>query len=263
MTILRSIGWKWTMATGALAVVLAVLAGSASAQEGVGAPVSVAETAPTQGMLKLIQAGGAVGYVIIALSVAGIALVVDGFLKFKEHKLIPPALVKQSMELAQNRKFGELRRLCSTSDSMLATILGSALAEGTLGLEAVREDMEQHGSRQITRLHQRIGYIGFIAAIAPMLGLLGTVTGMIRSFNVLGHAQGAARPDQLAVGISEALVTTCMGLIVAVPLMFCHTLLRDRVTRIGQNAAGTCQKLLRIMAVVVESRGKTTEPVRK
>ena len=214
------------------------------------------EVAPRSGVLPLIQAGGAVGYVIILLSVAGIALVVDAFVKYKEDKLLPPALVKQSLELAHQGKFSELQRVCSTHDSMLARIVDSALAEGTWGLDAVREGMEQHGNRQLTRLHQRVGYIGFIAAIAPMLGLLGTVTGMIRSFNVLGHAQGAARPDQLATGISEALVTTCMGLIVAVPLMFFHTFLRDRVTRIGQSAGATCEKLLRIMAVVVDGRVK-------
>ena len=254
---------RMMMLAAASAVVLVLLAGSALAQPDSGAPSIGSEAAPRQGVAKLIQAGGAVGYVIIALSVAGIALVVDAFLKLSEEKLMPPALVKQAMELANQRKFAELRRACGTNESALASILASALGEGSWGLDAVREGMEQQGNKQMTRLHQRVGYIGFIAAIAPMLGLLGTVTGMIRSFNVLGHAQGAARPDQLATGISEALVTTCMGLIVAVPLMFFHTFLRDRVTRIGQSVAATCEKLLRIMAVVVENRGKTPQEGKK
>ena len=243
------------------AVVLLTLAGSAGAQVGDATTTAgLDEGASRQGLLQMIHAGGAVGYVIILLSIAGVALVVDAFVKFKEDKLLPPALVKQSLELAHQGKFSELRRVCATHQSMLARIVESALTEGSWGIEAVREGMEQHGTRHLTRLHQRVGYIGFIAAIAPMLGLLGTVTGMIRSFDVLGNAQGAARPDQLAIGISEALMTTCMGLIVAVPLMFCHTILRDRVTRIGQNAAATCEKLLRIMAVVVDGHSKAPPP---
>ena len=68
-------------------------------------------------------------------------------------------------------------------------------------------------------------------------------------------SRGAARPDELAVGISEALVTTCMGLVVAVPLMFFHNLFRDRVARIAHDASARCERLVRVMATVIEARG--------
>jgi biopolymer transport protein ExbB len=67
-------------------------------------------------------------------------------------------------------------------------------------------------------------------------------------------SEGAARPDELAVGISEALITTCMGLILALPLLFCHNYLRNRVTGIGQRASGFCEQLLRIMTVALEAK---------
>lgn len=205
-------------------------------------------------LLDLVAAGGPIIYVILAISVVGVALIVHAFMLLRRDKLAPPALVDQTLNLTKRGRFQELLSLAKTNDSLLGRVVGESLEEGHWGLDAVREGMEQVGKRELTRLHQRVNYIGFIASIAPMLGLLGTVTGMINSFDVLGEAKGAARPSDLAVGIAEALMTTCMGLIVAVPLMFFHTFLRDRVTRAGQDMAAVGEKMLRMMAVVIEIR---------
>lgn len=208
-------------------------------------------------LLHFVRSGGPVGYVIIALSLAGVALVIDAFLHLKPDKLLPPPVSEQSEQLARRGKFSEMLTLCRGNDSMLSRIIRGALPQGQLGIEAVREAIQESGTRELTRIQQRVGYIGFIASVAPMLGLLGTVTGMIASFGVLGEAKGAARPDELAVGISEALVTTCMGLMVAVPLMFFHNYFRDRVTRIGQAASGQCERLLRVMTAAIAAGGRT------
>lgn len=213
-----------------------------------------AQAVSSRTFLDLVQAGGLVGYAIILLSVVGVALIVDGFIRLRPEKLVPPSLMEQAQELARLDRFGELLNVCKANDSLLGRIVAGALSDGSWGLEAVRERMQQEGSREITHLRQRVGYIGLIASIAPMLGLLGTVVGMIASFKLLGEAKGAARPDELAQGISLALVTTCMGLIVAVPLMFFYAYLRDRITRIGQDAAAAGEKLLRIMSVVIDAR---------
>ena len=196
---------------------------------------------------EFIQAGSYVGYVIIWLSFAGLALVIDSFLRIQSKRLIPPRLAQELVQLARQGKFEEIQNLAGAFDCMLARIVSHTFAQGRMSLIAAREVMQEQGTREVTRLYQRVGYIGFIAAVAPMLGLLGTVTGMIGSFNVLGAAKGAADPDDLAVGVSEALVTTCMGLVVAIPLMFFHNYFRDRVTRIGQDAAGACDRLMRHM----------------
>ena len=208
----------------------------------------------SKSLLDFIRAGRVVGFVIIGLSLAGVALVIEGFLNVKTDKMLPPTVIHQANELARKGRFSEVLTLCQANDSVLSRILRDALAQGQLGIDAVREAMQDSGTREVTRLRQRVGYVGFIASVAPMLGLLGPVTGLISSFNVLGMEKGAARPDQLAVGISEALVTTCMGLTVAIPLMFCHNILRDRVTRIGQAASAQCERLLRVMTVVVGAR---------
>jgi len=207
-----------------------------------------------QTLLEHIQAGGAIGYFILVLSVVGVALVVDAFMRLHEQKLIPPPMVEQAQQLAQRGRFAELLAICRTHDSFLARVLAAGLSQGNWGIEAVRESMGQQGEAEVTRLRQRVGYIAFLAAVAPMLGLLGTVVGLIQSFEVLGQSRGAARPDELAVGISVAMVTTELGLIVAVPLMFFHMLLRDRVTRISQRCAAECERVIRVMSVVIETR---------
>jgi len=225
-------------------------AGSPKSAEGSTKPPPDNAGAPTvkrTSLREFIEAGSYVGYVIIWLSFAGLALVIDSFLRIQSKRLIPPRLAQELVQLARQGRFDEIQNLAGAFDCMLARIINHTFSQGRMSLTAAREVMQEQGTREVTRLYQRVGYIGFIAAVAPMLGLLGTVTGMIGSFNVLGAAKGAARPDELAVGVSEALVTTCMGLVVAIPLMFFHNYFRDRVTRIGQDAAGVCDRLMRHM----------------
>ncbi|MBM4018001.1 MAG: MotA/TolQ/ExbB proton channel family protein [Planctomycetes bacterium] len=208
----------------------------------------------TRSLVDFIKAGKTVGHAIILLSFVGVALVIDSALRITPKKLVPPLLVRQAVSLAREARLAEIVRLGRASDSLLGRVLGKVLAQRPLSLASAREALQEEGSKEITRLQHRVGYIGFIAAVAPMLGLLGTVTGMIYSFNVLGTAKGAADPDELAVGVAEALVTTCEGLIVAIPLMFFHMYFRGRVTRIGQDAAAVCDSVMRGLAAVVEAR---------
>ena len=254
-----------TAGTSTLTVVVLTVAICLGSGTLVGQPTPIKSSDTTEqpageskSMLDFVKAGGPVGYIIILLSMAGIALVVEGFFRFKPDNLLPPLLTSQAEQLAYKRRFTELLSLCKASDTMFGRIVASGMSHGKLGLDVVREAMQEVGLREITRLHQRVGYIGFIASIAPMLGLLGTVTGMIGSFNVLGASKGAARPDELAVGISEAMVTTCMGLVVAVPLMFFHSFFRNRVTRIGQEASGQCERLILGMTAAIEAHNATS-----
>lgn len=218
------------------------------------------EPAAQRSLLDLVRAGGPVGYAIILLSLCGVALVVDAFMRLKESLLVPQSLADQIHDLAGKGRFDEVLSLCKTHDSMLARVIAGGLTDGKLGIDAVREGLEQAGTREVTKLRHRNGYIGLIASVAPMLGLLGTVTGMIASFRLLGEAQGSARPDELALGISQALVTTCMGLIIAVPLMFFYAYFRFRIIRVGQDAAAVGEKMLRIMSVVIEKRRQGAKP---
>jgi len=245
---MRSPGRQTVFVASVLAAIL--VAGACGAALAADDPPDGNSQGQSRSVVDFIGAGGTVGYVIILLSFVGVALVIDGFLRLREDQLLPDRLIEQAQRLGREGKFGDIYNLCGTDDSMLSRIFRKSLEQGQSSLVAMRESLQEEGTREMTNLQQRIGYIGLIASIAPMLGLLGTVTGMIGSFDVLGTSKGAARPDDLAAGISEALVTTCMGLIVAVPLIFFQNFFRDRLTRIRQKTQGVCERMLRIITTV-------------
>jgi biopolymer transport protein ExbB len=222
---------------------------------------SAADKPPeTKSLIDFILAGRYVGAAIIALSFVGVALAIDSFLHIRLNVLVPPLLARQVISLAREARLGEIVRLSRASDSLLGRVLARVMVQRPLSLASARESLQEAGTTEVTRLQHRVGFIGFIAVVAPMLGLLGTVTGMIYAFNILGTLKTAARADELAVGVSEALVATCEGLIVAIPMMFFHLYFRTRVTRIGQEAAAVCDSVMRGLAAVVEAR-TTGRPV--
>jgi len=240
------------LATLVLATGWALAAAHAQAPPARGEPP--APTRQEKGFADFLTAGGVVGYALMLLSLVGGALVIDSFLHLKAVKMMPPAVVEESEKLTRKGQFNQLLSFCQASDSLFCRILRTGLTQGGLGLPAVRQAIQEQGAKEITRLAHRVNYMGFLGAIAPMMGLLGTVIGMIRSFNVLGSAKGAARPDELAAGIAFALVTTCEGLVLAIPMMFFHNFFRDRISRLGQDCSSACDRLLRLMGAVMEAR---------
>ncbi len=240
-----------------IAIAAAVFALPACALAQGGAPVMNAPEAETKSLFQYVTGGGVVGCVIIALSVAATALVIDLFLRLKRDRLFPESLVKHAMELAEQGRAAEILSMVKASDTMFARLVGGALERGRYGIDAVRQEIQQLGENEIRRLRTRVGHVAVIATAAPMLGLLGTVIGMVQSFSVLGESKNAARPDELAAGISLALITTCQGLILAIPLIFVHMVLRDRVSAVSQEAAHIAEKLLAMLATGSANRQRT------
>ena len=249
--------FAWFLATLALAApcVHAAAPDPAPATDSAATPKAGAEKpADAVSLVHLFKKGGTVGYAIVLLSFIGMALVIDCLMRITSGKLVPPDLARQVVALAREARLGEIVRLSRESDSLLGRVLCKVMAQRPLSLASAREALQEEGAREIVRLQHRVGYIGFIATIAPMLGLLGTVVGVISSFNVLGTSGQDPKPGDMIVGVSEALVTTCEGLIVAIPLLFFHLFFRVRVTRIGHEAAGVCDGVMRGLAAVVEAR---------
>ncbi len=239
-------------ASAATALLLVVPASVALAQAA--APAADEPAMQTKSLFDYVTGGGLVGYVIIALSVAAVALVIDLLLRLKHERLFPDSLVRHGMELAEQGRAGELLSMSKASDTMFGRIIGGGLERGRYGIEAVRQEVQQIGENEIRKLRNRVGHVAVIATAAPMLGLLGTVIGMVQSFSVLGESKNAARPDELAAGISLALITTCQGLVVAIPLIFVHMYLRDRVTAVSQEAGHVAEKLLALLATANANR---------
>lgn len=186
--------------------------------------------------VELIQAGGAVGYIIIGLSIAMIALTVEHILSIRRSVFMPPDLAPEIHQLVNQGQFKQAEQRCKQSPSLLAYILGAGLAETQMGYAAIEKAMEDATMQQAARLFRKIEYLSVISTIAPMLGLLGTVWGMILAFMEF-EAKANPQVAELAPGIYHALVTTLQGLSVAIPAMAAYSFFRNRVDELVAQTA--------------------------
>lgn len=180
---------------------------------------------------RTVSAAGWVGLVILIESIAAVALIIEHFIVIRREHFVADELASAIHVSLEKNNVNEARVLCDQSKTFLAKVVHAGLGRvgSLMGFYDIQTAMQEAGERELSRFYRRLDYLSFIASTAPMLGLLGTVTGMIHSFTIIAATEGTARPSQLAGGISEALVTTCMGLVVAIPVMFFVSLFRNRI----------------------------------
>jgi len=166
---------------------------------------------------------------IMLLSIAAAALVIEHVMTIRAAVLMPPGLAEEVHQLLAAGKVSPADQRCRMEPSFLAHVLGAGLTEADGGWPAMEKAMEDATAEQSARLFRKIEYLSVIGNIAPMMGLLGTVIGMIVAFRQVADTQGAARAADLAEGIYLALVTTVEGLIVAIPSLAAFAVFRNRV----------------------------------
>jgi len=193
-----------------------------------------APAAPTRSLYDYVMAGGQVGFIIILLSLVAVALVITQLITIRRSKLAPEEFTGALSILLLERDADGAAALCTTpgQECFVARVVGSALmrcSRSAFGFLELRSSLEEAQEREVARLERATDLIGLIASVAPMLGLLGTVVGMVGAFDALTLSDGPAKPDQLAGNISQALVTTVLGLIVAIPATAMYTYLRNRI----------------------------------
>ena len=202
------------------------------------------EAAPepqSRSFLSIIFTGSLIGFLILLslllLSLAAFALAVEHLMTIRESVLMPPELAEQvrSHLSAGNRAAAD--QACQANPSFLSFVLNAGLAEVEGGWAAVEKALEDATAEQAARLFRKIEYLSVIGNIAPMIGLLGTVIGMIFAFQEVADTQGAARAAQLAKGIYTALVTTVGGLLVAIPSLAGFAIFRNRVDQLVAEAS--------------------------
>lgn len=207
-----------------------------------------AETLPEKSLLDHIRSGGAIGYVIIVLSFAAMVLAVMHLIQIRRSRLAPPEAVSAlDAYLAGGDVSGALAYSTNPdNDSFLTRTFGSALtrcSRSAFGFLELRAALEEAGQEQVARLHRTVDGIGLIGTVAPMLGLLGTVVGMVSAFETISATEGFARPAQLAGSISVALITTVLGLLVAIPCTAAHSYFRHRIDDVTSGIGETIEEL--------------------
>ena len=177
---------------------------------------------------SLFKAGGVVGMIIIALSVAMVALIVEHLLSIRRSALMPHGLAEEVHRLILAGQFREAEEACHNNPSFLGHVLACGVAEAEIDYSSVEKSMEDAATEQSARLFRKIEFLNVIGTLAPMLGLMGTVWGMIQAFHTF---QLSANPQvsELAPKISTALVTTLLGLMVAVPALGAFAMFRNRI----------------------------------
>jgi biopolymer transport protein ExbB len=205
-----------------------------------------------------IRAGGAVGHTIIGLSVIALALAIDYTVNIRTTKLMPPGLADQARQLLQAGQAAKVDQLCQQHTSALSSVLRAGLSEIEGGWPAAEKAMEDSVAEVSAKFYRRIEYLSVIGNIAPMLGLLGTVVGMIEAFQTVAETPGAPQAGKLAVGIYKALVTTVEGLVVAIPALGAFAIFRNRVDQLVAEVAYSAQHVFSPLRRARASNPKAT-----
>jgi len=189
--------------------------------------------------------GWVFGPVFLLLSFILVALLVMCFLQIRKGVLLPPALAEQFEQHLEAKEYQPAYELAKNDDSYLGHVLAAGMGKLQAGYPAALAAMEEAQGEEQMKLEHKISYVSLIGALAPMLGLLGTVTGMVSSFKKIADNPGVApKPDQLAGGISTALVTTLIGLWIAIPAVLFFQMFRNWLEEINSDATDETTRLM-------------------
>lgn len=197
-------------------------------------------------LADLFNQGGPLMWFILAASVVGMAVFLERLWSLQRGRVLPRAFVDRIRALVAKRKTSEAQLLCEENGSSIALLMAAALRTAESGKEraAIKEAVEEVGNREVAHMDRNVEIVGTVASVTPLMGLLGTVIGMIQVFQdfVKSYQNGTVGPDTFAEGIWQALITTAFGLTVAIPMLLAYKFLQGRndrlVVEIEEDAMG-------------------------
>ncbi len=183
-------------------------------------------------MISLLEKGGWVMYAILLGSAVGLSIFLERMWALQRHKINPPALLRQLLQLIRLKQWSEARVLCQRESSALARLAWVMFSqlETSRDRQALKDALQEVGQREAFFMERGIGSLGMVASLEPLLGLLGTVLGMIVAFQRV-ELGGVGDPRLVAGGVWVALLTTAAGLMVAIPAYMAYRFLLARVDR--------------------------------
>jgi len=205
-------------------------------------------------LFQQLAAGGAGIWVIAALSVLMLTVAIERLHRFRVRAIVPPGLVDEAVPLWRAGRFDELQQALARSESVLAQAIRFLAANRARWTpDVLGERAGEMASRELRRQQQRAYPLAVVATVAPIVGLLGTVVGMIEAFHVIAFNGGMGDASLLAGGISKALVNTAAGLSVALPALALHHFFRHRLT---VAALALEEQLDRVLDACVREEGR-------
>lgn len=197
-------------------------------------------------MFELVRAGGFLMFPILLCSVIAMAIVIERFWALRRRAVCPPSLVTDIWQWAQYGQLDASRLSGLRNGSPLGRVLAAAIINLRHSREIMKEAVEEHGRQVVHDLERYLNTLGTIASITPLLGLLGTVIGMIKVFAAI-TSEGIGNPTVLAGGISEALLTTAAGISVAIPSLMFYRHFQRRVTELANLMEQEALKLVEVL----------------
>jgi len=224
---------------------LTIVSATMGAEGETAAADAVDAGAQSQSLLRIIlTSAGWIGGVIGVLSIAAVTVIIDHFFRIRRSTMVPESSVRSVRELIEARQFKECIDQVSGDKTMFADVLTVGLRHGRHGFDAMQEAASERANAWRSRLFRKVEYLNIIGNLCPLLGLLGTVLGMIQAFAKMNETHGAYGPEDLAGGISLALVSTFLGLIVAIVSLGFFGICRNRVDSFTVTAHAAVEDLL-------------------
>ena len=211
-----------------------------------------AEEGGSMNFFQVISSSGPVGLILwmalMLTSLAGIYLIIDSFVKIRASKIMPPQLVKRVGESMEQGDLGQAMDYCRQEPGVMSNILMAGFSNVEEGFDVIQDAINAVADLESEKLLQKVTYLSVVSNLAPMLGLMGTVQGMIFAFGHLAtHEAGAAQQQMLAMDISQALYTTMAGLAVAVPAVAFYYFFRNQANNIILNMVITTVDLIKAL----------------
>lgn len=206
-------------------------------------PAAFAQEEPASFMESVLKDGGPIGIVIMLLSVATVAMIIEFGVNIRADKICAPELIDEVEALLEESEFQEALELCESEPNFVTRSLAAGLPRMDEGYAKVKEAMENAAGIEAVKLQQKVGWMLFLSNLAPLLGLFGTVSGMITAFQEIVRMGQSVTPADLAGGISAALVTTFLGLLVAIPAVTAYQYFRNKATRISIHFAEVLEEM--------------------
>jgi biopolymer transport protein ExbB len=169
--------------------------------------------------------------VFIVVSIVFVTLTIMNWLAISRNAIVPPEMLEQFHAKLDSKEYQEAYDIAKDSDSVLGKILAVGLVKMSTDVATAEQTMNDTAEEEVLHLENRLSYLGTIASVSPMLGLLGTVYGMVKAFGVIAKSGGTPQATQLAEGISLALVTTLIGLMIAIPALVLFEVFKNRLAR--------------------------------
>ena len=207
---------------------------------------------PSKSLLYYISAGGVMTYILLVVSVVALALIIVNLVVLRREHLAPLRVIETLERGLKDRQIDQTIAYCRQpeNDTFLTRVMAAGLAKlsrSTFGLLELKPALEEAGQRELERLDRPTHALRIIGDLGPMLGLLGTVKGIISAFAAIGGAEGVSKTSQLALSMSEALVHTFAGLCVAIPCTVAAAFFRKRTDRLVAEVADIADRLAALL----------------